>query len=189
MTSNSFSEPCRESLTGRRIIPTCPTPRWPRSAVSHSSSPPATLKDNPHQARSLSPVIELAPRFQYDPPASLAPAKDRTSKPSRHLRISLRRLYLIELVFHLSSEERGELQRVISSAQLPSSFPRLFGPKVVARPDKLSPGEYEMLPQILEIYLMGFEHSDCPEETRPGPSLEAIARAHQELSGILWRLS
>jgi hypothetical protein len=57
--------------------------------------------------------------------------------------ILISRLFLMHLVSTLSPSNLNALANKIGEIQMPSHVPRLFGPKVVARPRDLSPGEYE----------------------------------------------
>ena len=54
------------------------------------------------------------------------------------------RIGLIQLISQLSTEECGALAKRINSAKIPAKWTRLFGPKVVAHPENLSLGEYEV---------------------------------------------
>lgn len=74
--------------------------------------------------------------------------------------IHLCRLFLTDLVTNLSSEGKDKLSRFLLGAQFPSGWPQPYGPKVVARPADLSPGEYEMLPQMIGVFAIGSDDSD-----------------------------
>lgn len=51
------------------------------------------------------------------------------------------------------ADEKTALTEYIASTSSPPSFPQLYAPKIIARPAKLSSGEYEMLTQILATVL------------------------------------
>jgi hypothetical protein len=61
----------------------------------------------------------------------------------------------MDLVATMSPEQLDMLVKVFKEALLPSAMPQLYGPKMVARPGDLSPGEYEMLEQMLVAYSFG----------------------------------
>jgi hypothetical protein len=61
----------------------------------------------------------------------------------------------MDLVATLSSEKLDMLTKSLNEMQLPSHIPQLYGPKMVARPGDLSPGEYETLGMILVAYSFG----------------------------------
>jgi len=115
-------------------------------------------KRQTHEFKKLS-TLEFAPEFAYDRAQELPPLK-RTL-------IRIIRLYFLHDIAHLSSQvEADALVEFFAGCQLPSSFPQLFGPKIVARPGDLSPGEYGMIVKILPIRYMPQSKEGEPEKQR-----------------------
>jgi acetyl esterase/lipase len=61
---------------------------------------------------------------------------------------------LIQLISQLSTEERVVLAERINRAKIPAKWTRLFGPKVMARPENLAPGEYEVFATLAPAFLL-----------------------------------
>lgn len=64
------------------------------------------------------------------------------------------RIGLLQLISQLSTDERVALAERINRAKIPAKWTRLFGPKVVARPENLSPGEYEVFATLAPAFLL-----------------------------------
>lgn len=58
------------------------------------------------------------------------------------------RLFLMHLVATLPAHNLKALANKAGDIQMPSHVPRVFGPKLVARPADLSPGEYDTLMRV-----------------------------------------
>jgi len=112
-----------------------------------------------HIILTFTSALEFAPEFAYNRAQELPPLK-RTL-------IRIIRLYFLHDIAHLSSQaEADALVEFFAGCQLPSSFPQLFGPKIVARPGDLSPGEYGMIVKILPIRYMPQSKEGEPEKQR-----------------------
>lgn len=77
--------------------------------------------------------------------------------PLQHVLLSLSRLYLIHELSYSSDDDKQLLVEQFASMQLASSWPQLYGPKIVARPADLSDGEYDMLLSTMPVYFVGDE--------------------------------
>jgi hypothetical protein len=75
--------------------------------------------------------------------------------PYRHPLDSITRIFLIHLISHMSPEQREDFSNRLkdASTHFPSNYCQLYGPKFVARPGQLSPGEYEQLVQLMPMYV------------------------------------
>lgn len=87
----------------------------------------------------------MIPRYQY--------ARIETDHQHRKYAPALRRicrLFLIDRVARIALDETksAEFLTLFAGCQFPPSFPQLYGPKILAQPGNLSPGEYEMIIQI-----------------------------------------
>ncbi|KAF9068894.1 hypothetical protein BDP27DRAFT_764420 [Rhodocollybia butyracea] len=87
---------------------------------------------------------QLPTAFQY----SHSPALHQKHVFRKPLMLIARLLFSYSIAV-LPADEKTALTKYIASTDFPSSFPQLYAPKVVARPAKLSSGEYETLTQIL----------------------------------------
>ncbi|PFH51808.1 hypothetical protein AMATHDRAFT_2717 [Amanita thiersii Skay4041] len=70
------------------------------------------------------------------------------------------RAFLLDLISRLSDRERTVLAERISRARIPARWTRLFGPKVVACPSSLSPGEYEAFGTLAPAFLFYDDKDD-----------------------------
>jgi hypothetical protein len=91
--------------------------------------------------------------------------QEQATYPYRHLLASLTRLFLIHLVTNMSPAERTALSDLFQTTQLPPSFCPLYGPKIVARPSALAPGEYGQLVQLMSIYTIS-DHAWATEPVK-----------------------
>lgn len=93
--------------------------------------------------------LSLSKAYEYE----RAP-KDANAHPYRHTIVSITRLLLTDLVTHLSPAVRDALAVAIDTLIVPSSYLALYGPKIVAQPADLSPGEYLMIATVFPIFLI-----------------------------------
>ena len=83
--------------------------------------------------------------------------------PYRSTLMLAARIGLIQLISQLSIRERIDLAERIIRAKIPAKWTRLFGPKIVARPENLSPGEYEVFATLAPAFLLhGTRDELCP---------------------------
>jgi len=99
------------------------------------------------EARAIA-ELDISPRFQY---ARLPQHHDKA--PFRTPLILATRLLFMDLIASMSPEDLTKFAKSLETAS-PSQWPQLYGPKMAARPGDLSPGEYEMLSQVLLIYTL-----------------------------------
>src|SRR5258708_518569 len=78
----------------------------------------------------------------------------RVEYPYRSTLMLAARTGLIQLMSQLSTEERISLGERINRAKIPAKWTRLFGPKIVARPRNLAPGEYEVFATLAPAFLL-----------------------------------
>ena len=74
------------------------------------------------------------------------------------------RILFMDLIATLPSEMLDMMVKRFNEVHLLSEMPQLYGPKMVARPGDLSPGEYEMLGTVLGLY--AFEGLEIGEKDR-----------------------
>jgi hypothetical protein len=86
------------------------------------------------------------PEYSYTTPHNLPPIGKAI--------MSIICLYLLHKISHYSPSDSEALAKFLRTAQLPPSFPQLHGSKIVARPGNLSPGEYDMLLQVLPVHFI-----------------------------------
>ncbi|RDB23906.1 hypothetical protein Hypma_009006 [Hypsizygus marmoreus] len=84
--------------------------------------------------------LEIPEVFSY---TRLPPQHDKF--PFRTPLTLATRLFYIDLVASLSARTLLHFESRLAQVHLPSQVPRIYGPKVVARPGDLSPGEYQTL--------------------------------------------
>lgn len=83
--------------------------------------------------------------------------------PYRSTLMLAARTGLLQLVSGLSVKERIALAERINQAKIPAKWTRLFGPKIVARPGNLAPGEYEVFATLAPAFLFYGERDEwCP---------------------------
>lgn len=95
------------------------------------------------------PALDLPPRLQY----TRVPEKHKDRKYLLPL-LNISRLFLVNIVASMAddTEPREQFSQFFDGVESPSDWPQFYGPKVIARPADLSPGEYEMIPHLLSVY-------------------------------------
>ncbi|KAJ6454482.1 hypothetical protein C8R47DRAFT_1167117 [Mycena vitilis] len=78
------------------------------------------------------------------------------------------RLLLVDYVATLDDAGRARYTEFFAGMQLPMDFCEMYGPKFVARPADLSPGEYAMLAQTMAMRAFGEMASAKKDEKEPG---------------------
>jgi hypothetical protein len=99
--------------------------------------------------RSLQTGLTLAKPLDYPRPSLQADVY-----PFRAPITALTRLFLTDLVLHMTPEHRSAFAEQLSGWSMPSSFPSVYAPKVIAHPADLSPGEYGMVGTCMPVYFM-----------------------------------
>ncbi|KAF8630110.1 hypothetical protein AX15_003071 [Amanita polypyramis BW_CC] len=77
-----------------------------------------------------------------------------TKYPYRSTLMLAARTGLMQLIPRLSLSERTDLAERIGRAKIPAKWTRIFGPKIVARPENLAPGEYEVFATLATAFLL-----------------------------------
>jgi hypothetical protein len=80
--------------------------------------------------------------------------KDTAKFPFRTPLAALTRLFLVDALADMSEAEQRQISAGVEGLVYPSHMAAIYGPKVVARPADLSPGEYETIAQLLSMVLM-----------------------------------
>jgi hypothetical protein len=96
-------------------------------------------------------AFELPPSLQYS-----RQIKQSDQYPFRAPLAAILRLLFVDLVTRgMSAEERFQYSNKLQKNRnsMPSSYPALYGPKIVTHPADLAPGEYEMLLQLMPMYV------------------------------------
>ncbi|KAF7974031.1 hypothetical protein HWV62_13555 [Athelia sp. TMB] len=102
--------------------------------------------------------IELKSRAEFELPEEYTYIPIQSDmNPVHRILLSLSRLYFIHEMSYCSDEDQRRLVAQCASLQIPSSYPQLYGPKIVARPADLSDGEYDMLLSTMPMYFVGDE--------------------------------
>jgi hypothetical protein len=127
---------------GRAIADLPATRVWAGASSSHSTTPLLTRSAESLRAH-ISPALALA----------RAP-KDAAKFPFRTPLAALTRLFLVDALANMSAAEQHQIAAGVEELQYPSHMAVIYGPKVVARPADLSPGEYETIAQLLPMVLM-----------------------------------
>jgi hypothetical protein len=110
---------------------------------------------------SLSPV-------DYEPPTELdytLKPKDHDLYPYRRKLDILTRVVLLHQLSKMTLEQKTKLVRGFQSAQLPPDFCQLYGPKIVAYPGQLAPGEYGQLVGLM--IPLSFSESSTEDDIIP----------------------
>ncbi len=84
----------------------------------------------------------------------------RVKYPYRSTLMLAARTGLLQLVSGLSARARIVLAERINQAKIPAKWTRLFGPKIVARPGNLAPGEYEVFATLAPAFLFYRERDE-----------------------------
>ncbi|KAJ7440816.1 hypothetical protein B0H11DRAFT_2292744 [Mycena galericulata] len=113
--------------------------------------------------------------------------EDSDKFPYRLPIITASRLLLIDYVSALDDAQRQAYERFFSEITVPTCFCEMYGPKIVGRPADLSPGEYAMLAQVMQMWVPQMEwakarkkkedaeEESAGEETAEGSVREATA--------------
>lgn len=95
-------------------------------------------------------LTAATPPAGYTSPPALAYPNTHKLEPLAHVLSSFSRLLLMHHVSHLPSlEATAPLLKSFRGVQSPPEWAQLYGPKILAVPDKLSTGEYAMLRQTM----------------------------------------
>jgi hypothetical protein len=140
---NTWCEAARAAKTDGLAIAALPATRvWAGTSSSHSDTPSLTHSAEGLRAH-ISPALALARTL-----------KDAAKFPFRTPIAALTRLFLVDALADMSAAEQHQIAAGVEELQYPSHMAAIYGPKVVARPADLSPGEYETIAQLLPMVLM-----------------------------------
>ncbi|KAJ7784416.1 hypothetical protein B0H16DRAFT_1296474 [Mycena metata] len=142
----------------------------------------AALKDEKKlSVKMLAPLLkitsELPDRLHYK-----RAIRDSDKFNYRLPLITACRLLLIDYVSTLDEAGRQEYEKFFAGMQFPPSWCEMYGPKIVARPADLSPGEYDMLVTSMPIFAMG-EMESVKAKKKKQMEKEAVEKKAGESEG------
>lgn len=79
------------------------------------------------------------------------------------LHACISRSYLIYDILHMAPDERDAASNLLNSIVQPSQITRLYGPKIVARPDALSVGEYLHVARVWPMVYQRIRRENMPK--------------------------
>lgn len=127
---------------------------WREREIESHEMAPATAEDI--KARQETPAVEDLIEFELPEGYAYLPIQEDMN-PLQHALLSFSRLFLIHELSYSSDEDKTRLVEQCDAMKFPSTWPQLYGPKIVARPADLSDGEYDMLLSTMPVYFVGDE--------------------------------
>ncbi|KAJ7025378.1 hypothetical protein C8F04DRAFT_137923 [Mycena alexandri] len=126
-------------------------------------------------------ISELPERFHYK-----QRIQDSDKFKYRLPIITACRLLLIDYVSALDEARRQKYEKFFTTMEVPTSWCAIYGPKIVARPADLSPGEYDMLSTVMPMWVMPEIESAKAEKKKQMEKDAAEENAAEESEGMQW---